>query len=81
MPGVFAGVLLTLVPAVGDYVNAQILGGTQNHMIGNVIQTLFLENFDYPGAAALSFILMAALLVGIFAYARLLGTRDIQEYV
>ncbi len=81
IPGAFAGVLLTFVPAAGDYVNAAILGGTQNTMIGNIIQQRFLVNFDYPGAAALSFILTAALLVGIFAYARVLGARNIQEYV
>ena len=81
VPGIFAGVLLTFVPAVGDYVNASILGGSGNTMIGNIIQQLFLVNFDYPGASALSFILMAGLLVGIFVYARVLGTRNIQEYV
>jgi spermidine/putrescine transport system permease protein len=81
VPGIFAGVLLTFVPAAGDYVNAQILGGTANTMIGNVIQTLYLTNFQYNQAAALSFILMLALLIGIFAYARFLGTRSIQEYV
>jgi spermidine/putrescine transport system permease protein len=81
IPGVFAGVLLTFVPATGDYVNATILGGTGNHMIGNIIQQTFLENFDYPAASAMSFILMTILLVGIFIYARALGTRNIQEYV
>jgi spermidine/putrescine transport system permease protein len=81
IPGVFAGVLLTFVPAAGDYVNAQILGGTSNTMLGNVIQTLYLNDFFYHQASALSFILMAALLIGIFAYARFLGTRSIQEYV
>jgi spermidine/putrescine transport system permease protein len=81
IPGVFAGVLLTFVPAVGDYVNASILGGTNTTMIGNIIQLEFLQNFHYPAAAALSFILMAVLLVGIFAYARVLGTRSIEEYV
>jgi spermidine/putrescine transport system permease protein len=81
IPGVFAGVLLTFVPAVGDYVNASILGGTSTTMIGNIIQQEFLVNFHYPQAAALSFILMAVLLIGIFAYARVLGSRSIEEYV
>jgi spermidine/putrescine transport system permease protein len=81
IPGIFGGVLLTFVPAVGDYVNASILGGVNNTMIGNIIQAQFLENFDYPLAAALSSILMAAMIIGIFAYARALGTRGIQEYV
>jgi len=77
LPGVFAAFLLTFVPAVGDYVNAQILGGPNNTMIGNVIQSTFLNNFDYPIAAAMSFILMAALLVGATIYARVLGTEDV----
>jgi spermidine/putrescine transport system permease protein len=81
IPGVFAGVLLTFVPAVGDYVNASILGGTSTTMIGNIVQQEFLVNFHYPQAAALSFILMAVLLIGIFAYARVLGARSIEEYV
>jgi spermidine/putrescine transport system permease protein len=81
VPGIFAGVLLTFVPAVGDYVNASILGGAKTFMIGNVIQEEYLTNFHYPVAAALSFILMAGLLVGIFLYAKVLGTRSIQEYV
>ena len=81
VPGIFAGFLLTFVPAVGDYVNATILGGPTTTMIGNVIQFQFLQAQDYPMASALSFILMAVLLVGIVAYARVLGTRQIEEYV
>ncbi len=80
-PGVFAGVLLTFVPAVGDYVNAAILGGTRTTMIGNIVQRLYLEGFRYPPAAALSFVLMVALLIGVVAYARVLGTRSIEDYV
>jgi spermidine/putrescine transport system permease protein len=79
IPGVFAGVLLTFVPAASDYVNATILGGTNQTMIGNIIQTLYLTNSDYPGASALSVLLMTVLLVGIFLYARVLGTRDVLE--
>jgi spermidine/putrescine transport system permease protein len=77
LPGVFAGVLMTFVPASSDYVNASVLGGTQNTMIGNVIQNQYLVTQDYPLAAALSFTLMAVLLVGIFLYARALGTEDV----
>jgi spermidine/putrescine transport system permease protein len=79
MPGVFAGVLLTFVPAASDYVNAAILGGAKTTMIGNVIQTEYFTNLDYPLAAALSFILMAVLLIGVFVYARTLGTDDVLE--
>ena len=79
LPGVFAGVILTFVPAAADYVNAQILGGTGQVMIGNIIETLYLTNSDYPDASALSSILLAALLIGIFAYAKALGTRDVLD--
>src|SRR5207244_3300721 len=79
LPGVFAGVVLTFVPATSDYVNATILGGTGQVMIGNIIETLFIENQDYPQAAALSWVLLTALLTGVFAYARALGTEDVLD--
>jgi spermidine/putrescine transport system permease protein len=79
LPGVFAGVLMTFVPVSADYVNATVLGGTQNTMIGNVIQNQYLVTQDYPTASALSFTLMAILLIGIFVYARILGTEDVLE--
>ncbi|GGM84814.1 ABC transporter permease [Thermopolyspora flexuosa] len=79
LPGVFAGVLMTFVPACSDYVNASILGGATNTMIGNVIQNQYLVTQDYPVAAALSFTLMAVLLIGIFAYARALGSEEVLE--
>jgi spermidine/putrescine transport system permease protein len=79
--GIFAGFLLVFVTNVGDYVNASILGGPGTTMIGNVIQTSYLENLDYPTASALSSILMAALLVVIYLYARTFGTEAIEEAV
>jgi spermidine/putrescine transport system permease protein len=79
LPGVFAGVLMTFVPVSADYVNSTVLGGTNNTMIGNIIQNLYLVNTDYPQAAALSFTLMAILLLGIFLYAKALGTEDVLE--
>jgi spermidine/putrescine transport system permease protein len=79
LPGVFAGVLITFVPVASDFVNSGILGGTQTTMIGNVIQTVYLNSNDYPLASAMSFLLMAALLVGIFSYARVLGTEQVME--
>jgi spermidine/putrescine transport system permease protein len=80
-PGVLAGSLLTFIPAVGDFINAQLLGTSRQYMIGNVIQSKFLVVVDYPAAAALSFVLMAALLVIVFAYVRSLGSRGLQEAV
>jgi spermidine/putrescine transport system permease protein len=75
MPGVVAGTLLTFIPATGDYINAQFLGGARQSMIGNVIQSLYLKQTDYPAAAALSFILMAAILVLVFIYIRFAGSE------
>jgi spermidine/putrescine transport system permease protein len=77
MPGVFAAILLTFIPATGDYVNAYVLGGPGTAMIGNQIQLEFLRAREYPTAAALAFILMAIMLVGAILYARLLGTEEV----
>ncbi|HKH65235.1 MAG TPA: ABC transporter permease [Solirubrobacterales bacterium] len=74
-PGVVAGTLLTFIPAVGDYVNAQFLGGVGNRMIGNVIQSLYLTQSNYPAAAALSFLLMALIMVAVFVYIRFAGSE------
>ena len=79
LPGIFAGSLLTFIPAVGDFINAALLGTPNQFMIGNVIQSKFLNILDYPAAAALSFMLMGVILVGIVIYARLLGTRSLTE--
>jgi spermidine/putrescine transport system permease protein len=77
LPGVFAGSLLTFIPSVGDFINSTYLGSPSTTMIGNVIQLEFLQNNDYPEAAALSFLLMAAILIGVALYARLLGTEEL----
>ncbi|MFF1357923.1 ABC transporter permease [Streptomyces sp. NPDC058297] len=77
MPGVVSGTLLTFIPAAGDYVNADLLGSTDTRMVGNVIQTQFLRILDYPTAAALSFILMAAILIMVTVYIRRSGTEDL----
>jgi spermidine/putrescine transport system permease protein len=74
-PGVVAGTLLTFIPAAGDYVNAFYLGGSQQAMIGNRIQSLYLFERDYPTAAALSFVLMAVILVVVFIYIRFAGSE------
>jgi spermidine/putrescine transport system permease protein len=81
VPGIFAAFLLTFIPAFGDYINQEILGGTANTMIGTVIQNLFLVDSDYAGGASLSVVLLAIALVGIWLYARLLGSRTIEEYL
>jgi spermidine/putrescine transport system permease protein len=77
LPGVFAGTLLTFIPAAGDFVNAELLGNPSTRMIGNVIQSRFLTLNDYPTASALSFLLMAGILIAVAVYARLLGTEEL----
>jgi spermidine/putrescine transport system permease protein len=77
LPGVVAGTLLTFIPAAGDFINAELLGTPKQAMIGNVIQSKFLETLDYPAAASLSFTLMAVILVLIAVYARVVGTEKL----
>jgi spermidine/putrescine transport system permease protein len=77
MPGVVAGVLLTFIPAAGDFINAELLGTPRQTMIGNVIQSRYLELTDYPTAAALSFILMAVILVMVLVWAKVAGTESL----
>src|SRR3954471_19649714 len=79
LPGLFAGSLLTSPPPTGHLNNAALLGTPRQFMVGNVIQSKFLVTQDYPGAAALCFILMAFILLAIFGYARALGTRNLTE--
>jgi spermidine/putrescine transport system permease protein len=76
-PGIVAGSLLTFIPAVGDFINAELLGTPRQFMIGNVIQSRYLELTDYPTAAALSFILMALVLVVVLIWARIIGTESL----
>jgi len=77
LPGVVAGTLLTFIPAAGDFINAQLLGSPKQHMIGNVIQSKFLELIDYPAAASMSFVLMATILLAVALYARAVGTEKL----
>jgi spermidine/putrescine transport system permease protein len=77
MPGVFAGSLLVFIPAVGDFVNALILGSPQTYMIGNVVQRLFLNTNAYPEASAIGFLMISAILVMIVIYARVVGSEEL----
>jgi spermidine/putrescine transport system permease protein len=70
-----AGTLLTFIPAAGDFINAELLGTPRQFMIGNVIQSRYLEVADYPTATALSFLLMAFMLIIVIVWARLAGTE------
>lgn len=77
LPGVVAGTLLTFIPAVGDFINAQLLGSIKDKMIGNVIDSQFRIVRDYPTASALSFLLMTSVLIIVFLYIRRAGTEDL----
>ena len=77
LPGVVSGTLLTFIPAVGDYINAQLLGSPKQRMIGNVIQNLFTDANDYPAAGALSVLLMLLILVLVLLYVRRAGTEEL----
>ena len=77
LPGVFAGSLLTFIPASGDFINAELLGSPNQRMVGTVIQNQFLQVRDYPLAAALSFVLMAIITMAVVTYARVLGTEEL----
>jgi len=77
MPGVVAGTLLTFIPAAGDYINAKLLGSTNDRMIGSVIDSQFIIVRDYPIASALSFLLMTTILILVMIYVRRSGTEDL----
>lgn len=77
LPGVFAGSLLTFIPASGDFINAELLGSPNQRMLGSVIQGQFLTVRDYPLAAALSFVLMIIITSLVLLYTRVLGTEDL----
>ena len=77
LPGLFAGTLLTFIPAAGDFVNSELLGSERTVMIGNIIEKNFGKEFFRPELSALSFMLMAIILVGVIIYARLLGTEEL----
>jgi spermidine/putrescine transport system permease protein len=77
LPGVVSGTLLTFIPAVGDYINAELLGSPKQRMIGNTIQSLFTDANNYPAAGALSVILMVLILVLVLFYVRRAGTEEL----
>ena len=76
LPGVVAGSLLTFIPVVGDFITAEVIGAgnPQVFMVGNIIQRKFLESLDYPAAAALAFVLVAAVMALVTVYTRLVGS-------
>ena len=77
LPGVVSGTLLTFIPAVGDFINAQLLGSPTQRMVGNVIQNLFTDANNYPAAGDLSMILMLIIVAMVLFYVRRAGTEEL----
>ena len=71
--GVLAGSVLVFLPAVGDFVSAQLLGGPDTYMVGNLIQQQFFDANNFPFGAALTTVLMAFLLIFMVFYLRSAG--------
>ena len=66
MPGIVAASILTFIPAMGDYVTPDLLGGAQTSTIAKVVQVLFTSGRDWPYGSALGFMLMIITLAGTF---------------
>jgi len=77
MPGIVAGTLLTFIPSAGDFINAKLLGSTNERMVGNEIQDLFTSVGDFAQAGALSVILMAIIIAMVIVWVRTSGTEDL----
>jgi spermidine/putrescine transport system permease protein len=79
IPGITSGTLLTFIPIAGDFVTASgsFLGNPKTSMMGNVIETNYILIQDFPSAAALSVLLMAAIAVMVSIYIRRTGTEDL----
>ncbi|HEX7135256.1 MAG TPA: ABC transporter permease [Iamia sp.] len=77
MPGVFAGTLLTFIPASGDFINVHLLGDTNQPVVGGSIQSRFLQSGDFPTASAISLVLMAVITAMVLVYSRFLGTDEL----
>jgi spermidine/putrescine transport system permease protein len=71
MPGIVAGSVLVFIPSLGAYITPDLLGGAKSIMIGNVIYSQFMSARDYPFGSAISFVLMAVMLVGTLIYFRM----------
>jgi len=74
-PGLYGGVLLVFLPALGDFVSAQLLGGANTYMMGNLVQQQFAEGQNWPLGSALTVGMMAALTVLMVVYLRATATR------
>ena len=67
-PGLIAGILLVFIPAVGDFVTPQLLGGVRTQMFGNTVYDQFSSGNNWPLGSAMSVLLMVFILAGVFVY-------------
>ncbi|PWN02969.1 ABC transporter permease [Nocardioides silvaticus] len=73
--GLYGGILLVFLPALGDFVSAQLLGGAGTFMVGNLVQQQFMEGQNWPLGSALTVGMMTALTVLMVAYLRATSTQ------
>lgn len=73
--GLYGGVLLVFLPALGDFVSAQLLGGASTYMMGNLVQQQFMEGQNWPLGSAMTVGMMAALTVLMVVYLRATSTK------
>ncbi|MGP4712565.1 MULTISPECIES: spermidine/putrescine ABC transporter permease PotB [unclassified Psychrobacter] len=81
-PGIISGVLLVLLPAMGMFYVADVLGGSRNLLVGNIIKNQFLDARDWPFGAAASVLLTLAMAVLLLAYrasSKRIGKTDFNE--
>ncbi len=81
LPGLVAGVILTFVPALGTFVVSDLLGGAKAALVGNLVQNQFGQSGDWAYGSALSFLLLAVVLLGLWLYARAAGQRGLEDLV
>jgi len=76
LPGVVAGSMLVFIPSLGAFVTPAILGGGKSLMIGNIISNQFLAAHDWPFGSAISFVMMAVMLIATLIYFRTTSSEE-----
>lgn len=78
-PGLWAGTLLVLLPATGQFVIPDLLGGAKTVLLGNAVQQQFGPSLDWPFGSAIAMLGLAAVLSGLWVHARRTGNRNLLE--
>lgn len=78
LPGIIAGVMLVFVPALGNFITPDLLGGSKDILIGNVIQQQFGPALNWPFGSAISFVVLSFVLVLLYLYARAAGEKGME---